>query len=331
MKILCLYLKTSKKCSLINTVILLFTGAGLLHYFYCGGTTNLADINYEQGEYEKAIEIYQQLIAEDPENVNAYIGIGSCYTALQRYEEALSILKKASDFPTTTDEAKKKIREVTLLIAQDAHAKNNIRTAINAYKRLLRQDPKNPDYNFTLAMIYKENNYILQAKEYLERVVVLDPDYKTAAVDLTGIQAKMQRSSEIVSESQRLFSKQEYDRALKLSEEALTYQPDSKEALYLKHNISGMILYRKGGSDDIWSALNKFADASAVFPERAEAYYRMGLAFEKKDREDYDTPIKWYEKALELEPEGPFAKDARTRIKKLKETKEKMRKFWGYD
>jgi len=58
-------------------------------------STNLANIFYNQGKISLAIEQYKRCIEIGPLQINAYTGLGNCYTELGRFNEAIDILKKA--------------------------------------------------------------------------------------------------------------------------------------------------------------------------------------------------------------------------------------------
>ncbi|MGL5919920.1 MAG: tetratricopeptide repeat protein [Bacteroidales bacterium] len=52
---------------------------------------------YEARNYDKAIEIFNQLFTKDPENYTVLLGLGDCYWAKQDYANALKFLKQAID------------------------------------------------------------------------------------------------------------------------------------------------------------------------------------------------------------------------------------------
>ena len=56
---------------------------------------NLATQYMSEGNYEQAIVIYREVLAEDPENVDAYLGIADAYEAMEDYEIGLTVLEEA--------------------------------------------------------------------------------------------------------------------------------------------------------------------------------------------------------------------------------------------
>src|SRR6478735_11292500 len=55
----------------------------------------LGRLDYDAGQYAKAIERYQRVIARDPSFVRAYDNLGLCYDALNQSDQAASQYRKA--------------------------------------------------------------------------------------------------------------------------------------------------------------------------------------------------------------------------------------------
>ena len=79
----------------------------------------------------------------------------------------------------------------------------------------------------------------------------------------------------------------------------------------------------------IWDAIAAFGKAAAIRSEVGEPHFYMARAYEKKDPEEFVNAIEAYEKALQTEPEGPFASACKKKIRELKARKDKLDKFWG--
>ena len=92
---------------------------------------------------------------------------------------------------------------------------------------------------------------------------------------------------------------------------------------------AGQYVYKQGAKGKLWDAIVALGNAATYRETAAEPHYYMGLAYEKKDKDEYDNAIAAYEKALTLEPNGPKAAICKKKIRDLKKHKEKMDKFWG--
>lgn len=70
-----------------------------------------AETYFDDLEYQKALEVYREILTSDAKNVDAYLGMADTYIAMGEYEEALQILEEGYE---ETDEAaiKRKMKKV---------------------------------------------------------------------------------------------------------------------------------------------------------------------------------------------------------------------------
>lgn len=65
------------------------------------GLTSIAGMDREEGKYDDAIKIYQQLSQIDADNVNKWTWeIGHCYRDSKRYKEAIAVYRQVDGFPS---------------------------------------------------------------------------------------------------------------------------------------------------------------------------------------------------------------------------------------
>ena len=69
------------------------------------GDRNLAAIAFEEGRYEDAVEMYQRLLAESPEEAGLRTSLSGALGALGRYDEALIQLNEALEMDPLNVEA----------------------------------------------------------------------------------------------------------------------------------------------------------------------------------------------------------------------------------
>ena len=91
----------------------------------------------------------------------------------------------------------------------------------------------------------------------------------------------------------------------------------------------GLLYYKKGSVGTIWDAIEQFGLASALYPEKGEPHYHMGLAYHKKDKKEYSEAIREFETAASVEPKGDFAELSVKKAEELKVYRKKMKDFWG--
>ncbi|MFC1514145.1 inositol-3-phosphate synthase [candidate division KSB1 bacterium] len=78
---------------------------------------------------------------------------------------------------------------------------------------------------------------------------------------------------------------------------------------------------------DHWEAIGAFGNAMTLKPESTEPLYYMGEAYRKKDKKDYKTPVEYYKKAVELDPESEHGKLSEKKMKEVLAEKERMEKI----
>jgi tetratricopeptide (TPR) repeat protein len=97
--------------------------------------TQLANIFYDHGEYDKAAATYQESLNLRPQDANVETDLATCYYNLGKYDKALetlnSVLKYSPDF------SQAKYNKGIVL----ASGKNDVKGGIAIWEDLLRSDP----------------------------------------------------------------------------------------------------------------------------------------------------------------------------------------------
>jgi len=114
-------------------------------------------------------------------------------------------------------------------------------------------------------------------------------------------------------------------------EKAFNLNDENYKAEYFMHMARGLTYFQLKGEENYWEAIVEFGEAAVVNPNRGDPYYLMGLCYEKKDSDDFDTPIKEYKKALGLDMEEIYREKALQRLNDLEFRKKKLDAFWGQD
>ena len=73
----------------------------------------LALTYYELGEYQKAVNIFNNLLAKFPENVSVLRSMAQCYEKLENNDKALEYLYKLTDIFPEDEEAQEMIRNLS--------------------------------------------------------------------------------------------------------------------------------------------------------------------------------------------------------------------------
>jgi tetratricopeptide (TPR) repeat protein len=99
------------------------------------GDRNLAAIYFEAGRYAEAVEVYEQLIRDDPDDASLRTSLAGALGALERYEDALAELAIAIDMEPLNVEAYHNRAAVF-------ERQGRVEEAIADYQTAVRYDPQ---------------------------------------------------------------------------------------------------------------------------------------------------------------------------------------------
>ena len=131
----------------------------------------------EAGDYDTALAMFQDILAENPTVTTAYLGIGDIYIIKKDYEKAEPAFGRAARLePRNFD-------------AQYGHGLalqmlNRFIDAVRAYHRALTIDPDSVNANLNIAVTYLQMNEAQSAVTFAERAVALDPGNGSARINL---------------------------------------------------------------------------------------------------------------------------------------------------
>lgn len=178
---------------------------------------------FQHGFLDHAAESFRQVIAEKPDDAEAYYNLGTLFLRTNSLDEARQSLEKTVQLRPDYPEA---WNNLGMLSAQQGDNNAAIRNFQHSLKlrptyatallnlgnlnrrlgnldeaeRLLQQglnsEPDNPEVNYGLGMIYARKQEIERAVEYLERAIKLRPDYSDALNNLGVIFVQTKRYSD---------------------------------------------------------------------------------------------------------------------------------------
>ena len=128
----------------------------------------LAASKLNQGELERARQLYEEVLQKDAKNVKALQGLSVVFEKMQRYDRAAEQLQKAlaveQDNPLT---------HYNLAVLYEQQQKPE--DAITEYKKSAGLDEKNFSANFFLGLLYKKMQRYEAAAAALTKAAVIDP------------------------------------------------------------------------------------------------------------------------------------------------------------
>ncbi|HKN33662.1 MAG TPA: FG-GAP-like repeat-containing protein [Terriglobales bacterium] len=178
---------------------------------------------FQHGYLEQAAASFRQVIAEKPDNAEAYYNLGTLYLRQNQFQEARRYLEQTvklrSNYPEAwnnlgmaaaqegqTDEAVRNFRESLRLRPDYAVALLNLGNiyrrqgtvgeAEKLLTRALEVEPENPEVNYSLGMLYGQQDKIPRALEFFDKALSVRPDYPDALNNLGVVLVHERRFSE---------------------------------------------------------------------------------------------------------------------------------------
>ena len=295
----------------------------------CSTVLHQAQKSYEAGDYRAAVRDAKIAVARDSTNAKAYFLLGQAYMRLGHLDSALAALEKASALDAENEAAKSAIFEIHKRYGDAFFEQKDYRQALAEYQLAMDSFPqdatiieKNGDVYMAVGRQEKAKSFYLQAME-------AGGDSLRLAQKLERLENADKKAEQLFQKGMTYFKKKRYEKARDTFQKALDIKPDHKKAEYYFHLSYGHRLYRKGTVNALWEAIKHYGLAARLKPESGEPHYFMGLAYNKKDKNEYDNAIWALEMSLKVDPDGPYAARAKKKIREIKKRKKLLEDFWG--
>ena len=271
---------------------------------------------YKQGQFDKAVEEFEKIVAEDPDYEAGYRVLGDSYLKLRDFSKAARAFQRAAELE----------RENFVSYIGAAIAEFNLRRFQECVATLLRGEPyaRTPRERYQLHQLRGSAYYSLgryrEAAEDLDKAVAIQRGeysdvlqlgvayYQLGEYGRARIHLEQARNlNPTAAEPQRFLSRLEYRDALDaLAEKRFTEagsilqrhleaQPNDAEAWY---NLGLARLF----AENLDGAQAAFRRSLELSPDNWEAYNRLGYIYEVKRR--YQDSLRNYRRALELHRDG---------------------------
>lgn len=128
-----------------------------------------AQKSFHEGNYTEAIEQYQTLLAEAPDNATLYLELSSCLIALGQTDEALVVARQASNFADDTMRTACELQLANLYLQQE-----RFELAGAAFEKIIHAEAGHVDAHLGLAGLYLKTGLPTKACALLERIPATD-------------------------------------------------------------------------------------------------------------------------------------------------------------
>ncbi len=225
---------------------------------------------YQAGDLQKAEEVYREILAQEPDNVDALHFLGILCYQKKNYDSAISYIKQALQINPGLEDAHYNLG----IVLQDS---GQLDEAIAQYQKAVEINPNVAEIYYNLGFALQKKGNLDDAVIYYQKALQINRDFEDAYYNLGVIFQQKGLSDEAVTYYQR----------------ALLINPDLADV----NNNLGLISQQRGKLDE---AISYYILALETNPNLANAYSNLGNAFQEKGQPE--QAIASFQKALDLNP-----------------------------
>lgn len=284
---------------------------------------NIAAVQAKQGDYTKAIEAYDNILASNPNNEVIHYDKAVALRGLKQYKPAMDELVYALRIDPNYEEAKilllkiidedlamnESLNMLSMLVEANPQDETVIMVygnklyraqkdfeAIKQYDKVIAINPKNADAYINKARLYERNNDINNAIAAAKAGMAANPG--NAALDkvLKDVSAKQKYAQ--FDEALKLYEQGNYQGALDI------YLTDKNPSEATLLNIGGCYY----GLQDYDKSIEYYNKALLKNPKNDRALLYIGGSYYSKG--DTQKAVEYYKKALVLKPNDKEIKEA---------------------
>jgi protein O-GlcNAc transferase len=264
-----------------------------------------ATASHQSGRLDEAENLYQQVLAVEPDHADACHLLGALAQQRGRYEESAALITKAiaakgdvAAFHSNLgnalrasgklDEAVKAYRRALALDPNFADAYNNLGATLRMlgnldeaealYRKALALNPNSADAHDNLGVVLRNQGRLADAEASYRMALGLNPNFARALYNLANVLKEQGRLEESVAAYRH----------------ALAFRPDFIEA----HNNLGNALKDLGKLEE---AVTCFRRVVALRADLAHAHNNLGVALEEQS--ELGQAAACYQRALALKPD----------------------------
>lgn len=267
---------------------------------------------YKQGQYQKAIGEFEQIVKDNPEYEAGYRVLGDSYLKVKDFQKAAQAFDRAlelkdSNFVSYYGAAVAEFnltqyrKCATTLLRGEKYAKTpreqyqvyqlrgsayysmgRFEQAVADLEKAISIQRGGAKETLQLGIAHYQLGNMAEAKRYLELAASLNPN---------SAEAKRFLSRTQYAEAVTAIQEAKYPRAIKILQEFIGENPDDGEAWY---NLGLALLF----SEDFEAAERSLKRSAELSPDSWEIFDRLGYLYEKRNR--FQDSLGNYRKALKL-------------------------------
>jgi predicted O-linked N-acetylglucosamine transferase (SPINDLY family) len=245
-------------------------------------TFGLAVEHHRAGRLQQAHELYRQLLAQEPGNVDVLHLMGVLAHQTGRNDIAIDLIGRAiagSQGPNSAN-----VAAMHYNFGEALRAMGRREEAVTSFRRAIELEPRNLAAHSNLALVLNELGRYEQAKNSAQRAIEIDPSSPLPHNNLATALAQLDQNEAAIAAAQH----------------AIQLRPDFPDA----HNTLGICYGRLGRLDD---AVASHRRAVQIRPDYVEAMSNLGAALAKLGRRD--EALAALRQAVRLRPDSVAALD----------------------
>lgn len=262
----------------------------------------------EKGDIQKAQEVYLEGVKSHKDSIALINNLAQTYAMMGDMKKSKGCHKRLVEL--CEDE---KSTELLMLKANSQMSLNDFSDALETYRKILNENPKNTPALFQISAIYAERGEMEKSNEHLDMVLAIEKDNVVA----------------LMRKGDNYFMAEDYEKAQTYYDRVLDISPKHEGAIRhkgkllkqigandeLKRHINTTLKVKPdsaytvmlkamefANADDDENALEFFNRAISIDPSLDEAYFNKAGFLMLKKR--YDEAIECYEKAFKINPES---------------------------
>lgn len=235
-----------------------------------GTKANQANQDLQSGEVQKAIDLYKESLAQDPNNARTYYDLALAYDRLSDTAAERDALNKSVGLDPKFAPARNQLGFLSLRSGHIADAERQLKAAIAL-------DPQYAEAQGNLGVLYGQQGRNSEAEQLLRQAIENDPEYTQAYINLGLILASESRLPE----------------AEEMVRHAAQLEPQNTSAL----TADAMILTHLKRNTE---AIEEFRKVADLDPQAAGAHLNLGIAL--ADQFDLNGSLAQFSDAVRLDP-----------------------------
>ena len=196
----------------------------------------------KEGQFDKALNIYEEILKENPEAAAAYMGIGKVHLRKGRLDEAENYFKGALHVTQKT-------APVLAMLANVAHRRGDLEKALKLNQEALDVDPKFVRAALGMGKILFQLERYDDAQEMVITALKYNPNLNEADILLSRIMQKLGHSEQAINNLQKLLvrdaeswsayflqskiylQENKFDASIEAANKSLRFKPDNIRTL----------------------------------------------------------------------------------------------------